>query len=223
MNWIPNLDKPGQVYWLQGIPGGGKGLCSWSTRPAGHPQPGHCAIRMQVCARVREQSSVPETALAPSCLSWHGSLQSLQCCGHQSGAHRQPLSPVAACPIICFPLVSFLRLPQKSSKGIISALTRALALGVSAALVWEIKQKWNFLYLLTHTWALKYRLMAYILFLLHISSKKHQCKMLCWELEDNGKFCNTQCFQITVRGTCASTNANRFSKSYDSDQEIITE
>lgn len=49
--------------------------------------------------------------------------------------------------------------------------------------------------------------------------------MLGWELVDNhGKVRNTQYFQITVnRGACATTNANRFSKSYDSNQKIIIE
>lgn len=51
--------------------------------------------------------------------------------------------------------------------------------------------------------------------------------MLWWEREvvdDHGKVRNAQYFQITVnRGACATTNANRFSKSYDSNQKIITE
>lgn len=151
VNWIPNLDKPGQVYWLQGIPGGGKGLCSPSrSSPAWAP----CHLDAGRCQGEREQCTVPETALALSCLSWHTSSQSLQCCGHWSGAHRQPLSHVAAHPTACFLQVSLLRSPWKSSKGTISALTWALALGVTAVLLWEVKQKGNFLHLLIHTWTL---------------------------------------------------------------------
>lgn len=43
-------------------------------------------------------------------------------------------------------------------------------------------------------------------------------------MDDHRKIRKAQYFQIIVkREACATTNANRFSKSYDSNQKIITE
>lgn len=86
----------------------------------------------------------------------------------------------------------------------------------------DVKQNRDFLYIfIIYIWALSLDWWH-----MHCQWEEETAVwMLGWELVDNhGKVRNTQYFQITVnRGACATTNANRFSKSYDSNQKIIIE
>lgn len=123
-NRIPNLDNPRadvltalHPSWRQGLALAEHTVSSGAWAPC-HSNADRC--QGERAAHWPRDSAGTVLQLLARLLTNPTVLQSL------TEGSWQPLSHVAACPVSCFPQVSLLRLPGKSSKGTITALMWAL-------------------------------------------------------------------------------------------------